>query len=243
MALLEASQLTKQFGGLIAVKDLDITIEPGEIIGMIGPNGAGKTTAFNLISGFYKPNNGHILFNGMDITGLRPDQICKKGLARTFQLVKPFPGIKVIDNVMIGALINTNDTHIARTKAKEILEFLEMANLGHQLAGNLPVASAKRLEIAKALATSPKLILLDETMAGLRPVETEEIIRVVRKISDNGIALLLIEHVMRVIMALAQRVIVIHHGIKIAEGEPEEIINNKFVIDAYLGEEKYDVTD
>jgi branched-chain amino acid transport system ATP-binding protein len=241
MTLLEAKGLTKRFGGLVAVRDLSLNVEKGQIVAVIGPNGAGKTTAFNMISGFYKPNEGQVFFDGKNITGLRPDQVCKLGLARTFQVVKPFPELSALDNVMVGAYNRTNDDRVARDKAREILDFLGMGSMEKQLAGSLPVAGRKRLEIAKALATDPKIILLDEAMAGLRPKETDEIIELVRKISQQGISLLLVEHVMRVIMSLADRIVVIHHGEKLAEGEPQAIVQDKAVIDAYLGEVATDV--
>ncbi len=241
MALLEAKNITKRFGGLVAVSNLSLTVDKGEILGMIGPNGAGKTTAFNMISGYYKPNEGEVFFNGENITGLRPDQVCKKGLTRTFQVVKPFPHLSVLDNVMVGAYIHTNDSNEARQKSKEILEFLGMGRMTEMLAGGLPIAMRKRLEIAKALATEPKMLLLDEAMAGLRPKETDEVIELVRRVSQQGVALLLVEHVMKVIMSLADRIVVIHHGEKIAEGEPEVVVRDKAVIDAYLGEAEVNV--
>lgn len=237
MTLLEVHNITKRFGGLVAVNDLSLSVNKGEILGMIGPNGAGKTTAFNMISGYYEPNEGQVIFDGKDITGLRPHQVCKLGLARTFQVVKPFPQLSVLDNVIVGAYNRTNDKQEARQKAREILEFLGMGKMTEQLAGGLSVAGRKRLEIAKVLATEPKMILLDEAMAGLRPKETDEIIELVRQISQQGIALLLVEHVMKVIMSLADRIVVIHHGEKIAEGEPQKVVQDKAVIDAYLGEE------
>lgn len=237
MTLLEVHNITKRFGGLIAVNDLSLSVNKGEILGMIGPNGAGKTTAFNMISGYYQPNEGRVIFDGKDITRLRPDQVCKLGLARTFQVVKPFPHLSVLDNVIVGAYNRTNDKQVARQKARDILEFLGMGNMTGQLAGGLSVAGRKRLEIAKVLATEPKMILLDEAMAGLRPKETDEIIELVRQISQQGVAMLLVEHVMKVIMSLADRIVVIHHGEKIAEGEPQMVVQDKAVIDAYLGEE------
>ena len=237
MTLLEVHNITKRFGGLVAVDDLSLSVSKGEILGMIGPNGAGKTTAFNMISGYYQPNEGQVIFDGKNITGLRPDQVCKLGLARTFQVVKPFPQLSVLDNVIVGAYNRTNDKQEARQKAREILDFLGMGNMTGHLAGGLSVAGRKRLEIAKVLATGPKMILLDEAMAGLRPTETDEIIELVRQISQQGVALLLVEHVMKVIMSLADRIVVIHHGEKIAEGEPQAVVQDKAVIDAYLGEE------
>jgi len=236
MALLTVQNLTKKFGGLTAVNDFSLSVEEGEILGMIGPNGAGKTTAFNMISGYYTPNEGNVTFEGREITGNRPDVICKLGLARTFQIVKPFAQLSVLDNVMVGAYNRTNNNKEARQRSMDILDFLGMNDLTHQLAGSLSVAGRKRLEIARVLATEPKMILFDEAMAGLRSRETDEIIELVRQISKQGVALLLVEHVMKVIMSLSDRIVVIHHGEKIAEGEPGEIVNNKAVIDAYLGE-------
>jgi len=242
VALLEANEITKRFGGLVAVGNLSLSVDKGQILGLIGPNGAGKTTAFNMISGFYKADEGEIIFDGKKITDLRPDQICKLGLTRTFQVVKPFPQLSVLDNVMVGAYNRTNDRKESRKKAEDIIEFLGMQDMKESTARSLSVAHRKRLEVAKALATDPKIILLDEAMAGLRPTETEEMIELVRQISDQGIALLLVEHVMRVIMSLAERIVVIHHGEKIAEGEPQQIVQDKAVIDAYLGEVEIDVT-
>jgi len=236
VALLEVQGITKRFGGLVAVNSLSMNLDAGHIAAVIGPNGAGKTTAFNVIAGFYKPNEGKVIYDGKDITNLRPDQVCKLGLARTFQVVRPFRGISVLDNVMIGAYNRTNSDKVARAKAHDVLKFMEMDNLSNQMASGLPIAGRKRLEIARALATEPKLILLDETMAGLRPIETDEIIEVVRNISKQGIAILLVEHVMKVVMSLAENIVVIHHGVKIAEGVPTEIVQNNLVIEAYLGE-------
>jgi len=240
MTILRVENLTMRFGGLVAVKDLSLSVEEGEILGMIGPNGAGKTTAFNMISGYYKPTEGQVFFQGQNITGLRPDQVCNRGLTRTFQVVKPFSHLTVLENVMVGAYAHTNKNQVARDKAREVLDFLGMGDKTELLAGGLPIALRKRLEIAKALATEPKMLLLDEAMAGLRPRETDEVIELVRKVSKQGVALLLVEHVMRVIMSLADRIVVIHHGEKIAEGEPQAVVRDKTVIDAYLGEAQVD---
>jgi branched-chain amino acid transport system ATP-binding protein len=241
VTLLEVNGITKRFGGLVAVSDLSLRIDEGEILGLIGPNGAGKTTAFNVISGYYHPEEGEVYFEGEKITSRRPDQICKLGLTRTFQIVKPFPQLTVHRNVMVGAYNRTNNRDEAAAKAEAIIDFLGMRGVSNMTASSLSVAHRKRLEIAKALATDPKIILLDEAMAGLRPKETDELIKVVRQIRERKIALLLVEHVMRVIMSLADRIVVIHHGEKIAEGEPQQIVQDRAVIDAYLGEVEIDV--
>lgn len=237
MALLEVQGITKRFGGLVAVNDFSLSVDKGQIVALIGPNGAGKTTAFSVISGFYKSDSGKIHFNGQDITGRRPDQVCKIGVARTFQVVRPFRGISVLENVMVGAYARTNNTGAARAQALEVLDFLGMRTMADQMASGLPIVGRKRLEIARALATSPQMLLLDETMAGLRPTEADEVIAMVRKIREKGIGILLVEHVMRVVMSLAEKIIVIHHGEKLAEGDPESIVQNPRVIEAYLGED------
>ena len=241
MAILEVNNITKRFGGLVAVKDFSLSIEQNELIGLIGPNGAGKTTAFNVISGVYKPSSGNISLYGRDITHLRPDQISKLGLTRTFQVVKPFPQMSVLENVKVGAYNHTNDTKVALDIAKDVLDYLGMWKIRAEAASTLPIASRKMLELARALSTQPKVLLLDEVMGGLRPTETNELIQLVDKLRQNGLTILMVEHVMKVIMSLADRVVVMHHGEKLAEGLPGEITQNKLVIDAYLGEAKSDV--
>jgi branched-chain amino acid transport system permease protein len=236
--LFEAESLNKHFGGLAAVKDVSFRIEKGEILGLIGPNGAGKTTIFNLITGFLSPDSGKVEFKGERITGLKPPhKVCLRHIGRTFQLVKPFKGMSVLENVMVGAFSRMKKAKEAREEAIKILDFIGLSDHRDSLASSLTVADRKRLELGRALATRPELLLLDEVVAGLNPRETEEIIRIIRAISNRGITLFVIEHVMKAIMTLSHRIIVLHHGEKIAEGTPAEISKDKRVIDAYLGGE------
>ncbi len=237
MALLEIHNLTKQFGGLTAVSDLSISLEEGMILGLIGPNGAGKSTAFNCIAGVYPPSGGRVLFNGEDVTPLKPYDICKKGIARTFQLVKPFPTKSVLKNVMVGTFLHTTDPRAAETEAMEILSFIGLDGKRDILGKSLTIPDRKALELARALAVRPRLLLLDEVMAGLRPAEVEYMIQTIRKIRDRGVTIFLIEHIMQAIMSLSQKIVVIHYGKKIAEGTPREIASNEDVIKAYLGKE------
>ncbi len=237
MILLEVSGMTKQFGGLRAVDSLDLSIEKGQIFGLIGPNGAGKSTAFNCIAGAFAPTAGVITFNNEKINGQKPWDLCKKGLARTFQIVKPFASKSVLYNVMVASFVTTNSRSVAEEKAIKVLESLSFSDKKDILSGNLTIADRKRLEIARALATEPKLLLLDEVMAGLRPAEVDDMVQVLKTIRDQGTTIFVIEHIMRAIMALSDRIVVIQFGKKIAEGTPKEIANNENVIKAYLGED------
>lgn len=233
--LLEAHEVTKRFGGLVAVNRANITVKRGKITGLIGPNGAGKTTFFNLLSGFMVPDEGEILFKGHRINGMRPSNICKLGMTRTFQIVKPFPELTVLENVMIGAFNHTSSAAKAKEIALRILELVEYRDYAEMSAGSLPVAGRKRVEVAKALATEPELLLLDEVLAGLTPTEMWNMIAVLGKVRDSGITIVIVEHVMAVIMSLCDNIVVISYGENIADGPPEEISNNPRVLEAYLG--------
>ncbi len=237
MSILSVNQLSKNFGGLMAVKELSFKLEKGDILGLIGPNGAGKTTVFNCLTGFIPPDQGEILFHGKSVKGLQPFRICQLGLVRTFPIVKPFLTISVLDNVMVGALIKEKSITKARQESMEIIEFLGLGRMANMEAQGLPLPLRKKLELARALATKPKILLLDEVMAGLNPTEVDEIIDLIRQVNERGISILLIEHVMRGVMALSQRVLVINYGERIAEGAPEEVVKDKGVIEAYLGKE------
>jgi len=241
MALLEVNQLVKDFGGLRANDYVDLQLQEGEIVGLIGPNGAGKTTLFNCIAGFYPPTSGRVIFKGKDITGLPANEICRRGIARTFQIVRVFKELPVLDNVLVGAFNRTNSTAKARAKALEVLDFCGLVSKKSLLAGGLTIADKKRLEVAKALATGPSLLMLDEAMAGLNQTETAEAVALIKKIQKAGLTIILVEHVMEVVMPISKRVVVLEYGKKIAEDTPEKVINNEEVIKAYLGD-KYHAT-
>ena len=237
-ALLSVDAVSKRFRGLRAVADVSFEVQPGHIVALIGPNGAGKTTVFNLISGTLAADSGEVRLAGARITGLRPDQICAAGVGRTFQLVKPFAGLSVLDNVVVGALVRTPRVREARGKALAILERLGLADRRNVPAATLTLPDRKRLEVARALATEPRLLLLDEVMAGLRPTETDRMIEVFRQLNaEQGLTILLIEHVMRAVMALSREIHVLHHGELIACGAPEDIVRDPAVLECYLGEE------
>ena len=234
-ALLSIAGVSKRFSGLVAVNAVSCEVAQGEIFAVIGPNGAGKTTLFNMIAGALRPDEGAITWRGERIDGLRPDEICRRGIARTFQIVRPFPALSVEDNVMIGALLRTADVARAARDAEEVMRRLDLFDKRARPARSLTLPDRKRLEVARALATAPQLLLLDEVMAGLRPTETDRMVAILREINAGGMTILLIEHVMRVVMALAEKVIVLNYGQKIAEGAPSQVVADAQVIESYLG--------
>jgi branched-chain amino acid transport system ATP-binding protein len=236
MAILEIRHVSKFFGGLAANADISFTVEEGMIVGLIGPNGAGKTTLFNCITGYYPPSRGEVLFNGVSLKGLQPDRVCKMGMARTWQKVRPLAKMTVVDNVMVGALCRTNSVKTAREMAMEQLRVVRIEHKAGFLAGGLPIGERKKLEVARVLATRPKLLLLDEVMGGLNPAESEEIIQLSLDIKKEGITQMVIEHDMKAIMRISDRIVVLNSGEKLAEGSPEEIVGNPDVVTAYLGE-------
>jgi branched-chain amino acid transport system ATP-binding protein len=236
MALLDIQNVSKHFGGLKAVDQLDLTIEKGQIYGLIGPNGAGKSTLFNCVAGSYAPTSGKILYNGEDITGWKPWNICRNKIARTFQIVKPFQTKTVLFNAMVGSFIKTSNTSEAEDMAMEVLKKFHLADKCNVLAKNLTIAERKKLEVARAMATDPDMLLLDECMAGLRPNEVDETLDIIREIRDRGVTIFMIEHIMRAIMSVSDRITVIQFGRKIRDGAPQEVANDERVIKAYLGE-------
>ena len=238
MPILEATGLNKAFGGLAATSDVSFYVNEGEILGLIGPNGAGKSTLFNLVSGAIPLDTGKIIFSGTPISGLKPNQICRLGIGRTFQATKNFAGMPVWQNVLVGALFGKKgqSSAAAQKTVDQVLDFVGLADQRDRPIPDITLASQKRLEVARALATKPRLIMLDEMMAGLNPTEVTEAMALVTRIRDSGITVLMIEHVMRAIMSICDRIIVLHHGAKIAEGTPREISSSKTVIEVYLGE-------
>jgi branched-chain amino acid transport system ATP-binding protein len=237
VSLLAVQGISKSFRGLKAVSNASFEIPEGSINALIGPNGAGKTTIFNMVAGVFPPDSGSIAFLGKAIHGLRPDQICAAGIGRTFQIVKPFAGLSVLENVMVGAFLREASEASARRAATSILERLQLGPKRDLPASSLTLPDRKRLEVARALATRPRLLLLDEVMAGLRPTECDQMVEVFRGLNREGLTILLIEHVMRAVMALAQHIGVLHHGEVIARGTPQEIVRNPAVLESYLGEE------
>jgi branched-chain amino acid transport system ATP-binding protein len=236
MAILEIKRVSKFFGGLAANSDVSFEVERGMIMGLIGPNGAGKTTLFNCITGYYPPSRGEIFFDNARMNGLHPDAVCKLGMARTWQKVRPLARMSVVDNVMVGALCRTNSLKKARAMAMEQLKIVHLEPRALFRAGSLPIGERKKLEVARVLATQPKLLLLDEVMGGLNPSESEELIRLILDIRKLGITQMVIEHDMKAIMRISDRIVVLNSGEKLAEGTPREIVANKAVVDAYLGE-------
>ncbi len=240
MALLEIKGVTKRFGGLTAVDSVDLVVNEGEIMGLIGPNGAGKTTLFSMIAGYQKPTSGTIVFNGKDITGMEASDVARLGMNRTFQVVKPFGDMTVLENVMVGALMHESSVPVARDNAMEILEFCGLADNYDFLGRELTVAKKKRMEVARALACKPKLLLLDEVMAGLTPSEAKDATEFIHRIHARGITLFVIEHVMEVVMPISHRVAVLNYGKKICDGTPEEAVKNPEVLAAYFGDSIHD---
>jgi branched-chain amino acid transport system ATP-binding protein len=237
-ASLTVRNLSRRFGGLMAVNNVSFTVAPGEIHALIGPNGAGKTTTFNLIAGMNRPDSGEVLLDGRSLVGMRPDQICRAGVGRTFQIVRPFNELTLIENVAVGALVWTDDLVEARRHAIEVLELLGLADKRHMRPGSITLPDRKCLEVARALATKPKLLLLDEVMAGLRPMETDRMVEIFLQLNaERGLTILLIEHVMRAVMALSHRVLVLNYGKVIADGTPQEVTRDPDVLACYLGSE------
>jgi branched-chain amino acid transport system ATP-binding protein len=235
-ALLEVQGVSRFFGGLAALTDVSFSIAKGEVLGLIGPNGAGKTTMFNVVNGFYAPSKGEVRFKGERISGLKPHQICQRGMARTFQVVKPLQRMSTLDNVVASAFLRVKSKAAAVAKAEETLKFTNLWEVREVISKSLPLGLRKRLEIARALATDPELLLLDEACAGLNPHELDESIAIIRRIKERGVTIMIIEHHMKVIMSISDRIVVLTYGQKLAEGAPGQIAHNPAVVKAYLGE-------
>ncbi len=234
--VLEIRHVSKHFGGLAANSDVSFSVEGGTIVGLIGPNGAGKTTLFNCITGYYPPTHGDVVFDGRRLNGLSPDRVCKLGMVRTWQKVRPLAKLTVLDNVVVGALARTSSVTRAREVAREQLRLVRMEHKAGFLAGGLPIGERKKLEVARVLATAPRMLLLDEVMGGLNPAESEEIIELILDIQKRGLTQMVIEHDMKAIMRISNRVVVLNSGEKLAEGTPQEVVTNPEVVTAYLGE-------
>lgn len=237
--MLEVSGLTKKFGGLTAVNNVDLYVEKGEIVGLIGANGAGKTTLFNMIAGEFAPTSGKIIFNGNEIQGKPGYKMCHMGIARTYQIVKPFSNLSVLDNVAVGAMINDTNVNRAKEKAREVIDLVGLTYRIDVAGGDLNLPELKRLELARALATNPQLLLMDEAMAGLNPSDSDTMIELVKKINASGVTIIIIEHVMKAIMRLSHRIYVLNQGCLISKGTPEEVSNDPEVIKSYFGEKRY----
>lgn len=237
--ILKTENVTKQFGGLVAVNNVSIELHEGEILGLIGANGAGKTTLFNMISGSFRPTSGRVIFNGTEIDKMPPNKICNLGLGRTYQIVQPFMSLTVLENTMVGVLLRQSSVKEAQKKAEEILEFVGLENRKNVVGSALNIPELKRMEVARALATAPKVLLLDEVMAGLNPIESGQVIELVKSIREKGVSIIIIEHVMKAIMNLSDRIYVLNQGKLIATGTPSEITQNSEVIKSYLGEKSY----
>jgi branched-chain amino acid transport system ATP-binding protein len=241
-ALLSLERVSKRFRGLVAVDGVSFAVPQGSIFAVIGPNGAGKTTLFNLIAGALVPDEGSIVFAGESVTGLTPDTVCRRGIARTFQLVRPFPALSVEDNVIVGALLRRHDVSVARERAQTLMRRFELFDRRHQRASALTLPDRKRLEVVRALATEPKMLLLDEVIAGLRPTEVDRLVAVLRDLNrETGLTIVMIEHVMRAVMALATSVLVLDHGTVLAEGEPAAIVRDPAVVKSYLGQSEVNI--
>ena len=234
--VLKLESVSVAFGGLMAVDAVSFQVAAGEIVGLIGPNGAGKTTVFNAVSGYYKPTRGRITFLGQDVTGHVPYELAAKGIGRTFQVVKPFAGLSVLENILVASYLRYPGQAAARNKAWEVLKFTGLAERANIPAAGLTLASRKRLEVGKALALEPKLLLLDEVVAGLNPTEADQTVELILKVRESGVTILIVEHIMRVIMKISSRIIVLNYGQLIAQGQPEEVAQDRRVIEAYLGE-------